>query len=88
MKIALGLDLSDAKCAAHAVPVGRAKKTQKEFLEKFNQDFKRVKTERQALQNMIDVLKDDGNEIHILIENSTITHKVYWILLEIGRAHV
>lgn len=84
MKIALGLDLSDAKCAAHAVPVGRAKKTQKEFLEKFNQDFKRVKTERQALQNMIDVLKDDGNEIHILIENSTITHKVYWILLEKG----
>lgn len=84
MKIALGLDLSDANCAAHAVPVGRAKKAQKEFLEKFNQDFKRVKTEKQALQNMVDVLMDGVNEIHVLVENSTITHKVYWILVDKG----
>lgn len=82
MKIALGLDLSDKKCAAHAIPVGRAKKTQKDFLEKFNQDFKRVKTAREELHRMVDVLNTDGNEVYILIENSTITHKVYWILKE------
>lgn len=84
MKIALGLDLADKRCAAHAVSVGRAKKAQKEFLEEFNQNFRRVKTEKNELCRMIDVLKDDGNEIHVLIENSTITHKVYWILVEKG----
>ena len=84
MRIALGLDLADRRCAAHAVPAGKAKKSQKEFLDGFNKDFRRVKTDRDELHRMVDVLKDDGNEIHVLIENSTITHKVYWILVEKG----
>ena len=84
MRIALGLDLADMRCAAHAVPAGKAKKSQKEFLDGFNKDFRRVKTDRDELHRMVDVLKDDGNEIHVLIENSTITHKVYWILVEKG----
>ena len=84
MRIALGLDLADRRCAAHAVPAGKAKKSQKEFLDGFNKDFRRVKTDRDELHRMVDVLKDDGNEIHVLIENSTIIHKVYWILVEKG----
>ena len=36
----MGLDLADKRCAAHAVPVGRAKKSQKEFLDGFNKDFR------------------------------------------------
>ena len=84
MRIALGLDLADKKCAAYAVPVGKAKKAQREFLDGFNKDFRRVPTTKEDLQRMVDVLKDESDGIHVLIENSTITHKVYWLLVGMG----
>lgn len=81
----MGLDLSDKMCAARAVFVGsRAKKWQREFLDAFNEEFRRVETTREGLHRMVESLRGDGNEIHVLIENSTITHKVYWILVDEG----
>lgn len=50
MRIALGLDLADKKCAAYAVPVGKAKKAQREFLDGFNKDFRRVPTTKVTVQ--------------------------------------
>ena len=84
MRIALGLDLADKRCAAHAVPVGKSRKAQKEFLDGFNKDFRRVPTTKDGFRRMVDVLRDEGDEIHVLIENSTITHKVYWLLVGMG----
>lgn len=84
MRIALGLDLSDRQCAAHAVAVGRTKRAQKEFLDAFNKEFRRVRTDRDDLHRMVRGLRDGCNEVSILIENSTITHKVFWILSETG----
>lgn len=51
MRIALGLDLSDRQCAAHAVAVGRARKAQKEFLDAFNKEYRRVKTGRELSED-------------------------------------
>ena len=77
------MDLSDRQCAAHAVSAGgRVKKWQREFLDDFNERFRRVRTEPAELRRMAEFLQADGNEVYVLLENSTITHKVFWILVE------
>lgn len=84
MKIALGMDIHDEKCVPFAVyaGMGKPKKEQQEFLDGFNTEFRRVRTEQQSLLGMISRL--EGHEVHVLIENSTIAHKVYRILSDAG----
>lgn len=84
MRIGLGLDIHDEKCAAFAVYAGggRPKKNQQEFLDEFNVLFRRVKTNPEDMAKMIEYL--DGHEVHVLIENSTIAHRVYRMLSELG----
>ena len=84
MRIAIGMDIHDAKCAVHAVYAGngRVKKHEQELLDVFNHDFRRVKTDRNEFKKMLDTL--EGHTVSVLIENSTIVHKVYWALKNIG----
>lgn len=84
MRIAIGMDIHDAKCAVHAVYAGngRAKKHEQELLDTFNHDFRRIKTDRDAFKKMMDTL--EGHTVSVLIENSTIVHMVYWALRSIN----
>lgn len=84
MKLAIGIDVHKEKCAAHATNGGinELKPKQKAFLEKFNRDFRRFPSDVRGFTDLAQRVKD--HEAHILIENSTKSHDVYWILKGLG----
>ena len=84
MRIAVGIDAHAKNCVAHAVYAGRGDPNPKqtEFLEDFNAAFGRMKTSREGLEPMARMLA--GHDAHILVENSSVAHNVYWILTNAG----
>ena len=84
MRIAVGIDAHAKVCVARAVYAGRGDPNQKQtrILEDFNAAFGRMKTSREGLEPMARHLA--GHDAHILIENSSVAHNVYWILKNSG----
>jgi transposase len=79
MKMAIGIDVHKETSTAYAVYAGDSeeKGKQKEYLESFNKEFGRFPSTPEEYKRLMVVR---GHECHILLENSTKTHEVYWIL--------
>lgn len=84
MEIVAGMDIHDRFCVIHATnaKAGRTKRSEQDFLDEVNRLFGKVRTEKEALAKFVRHL--DGHKAYYLIENSTIAHKVYWIMRGLG----
>lgn len=84
MIIAMGLDLHKEKCAAFAKFAGKGepRPRQQEFLDKINKNFERFPTDYRGMTALADFVRN--HEVHILVEGSTVTHDVYWMLKNLG----
>lgn len=84
MKLAIGIDVHKGKCTACAAYAGTGEPRERhlDFIEKFNKDFERFHSDGRGMLALHNYLK--GHESHILIENSTISHSIYWMLKELG----
>ena len=84
MIIAVGMDVHKDKCAACARFAGKGepKPKHEEFLKNFNREFRRFDSDYRGMTAFADALRD--HEVHVLIENSTKSHDVYWMLRNLG----
>ncbi len=84
MEIVAGMDTHDKFCVIHVTnaKAGRTKKSDQDFLDEVNRLFGKVRTEKEALTKFVRFL--DDHKVYYLIENSTIAHKVYWIMRGLG----
>jgi len=84
MKTAIGIDVHKEKCAAFAVFAGNGepRPRQTAFLERFNRDFNRFPADARGMTELAGRLA--GHEAEVLIENSTKSHDVYWMLTGLG----
>jgi transposase len=80
MRMAIGIDVHKEKCAACAVYAGTGEPPQRhrEYLEKFNKDFRRFSSDAAGMKELANRIRD--HEAYVLIENSTKSHDVYWML--------
>jgi transposase len=80
MKMAIGIDVHKENCAACAVYAGTGEPPQRHLdsLEKFNKDFRRFPSDAVGMKDLSDRIRD--HEAYVLIENSTKSHDVYWML--------
>ena len=80
MRIATGLDLSKKSAALFSTYAGdgEAKPNEQQFLDELNKEFRMIDTTPEAFIAFSKAVK--GHEVHLLIENSTQTYDVYWIL--------
>lgn len=80
----MGLDLSKKTAAIFAVYAGDNEPTPAEqaFLDDFNKEFRVIDADPESFYELAKALKD--HETHLLIENSTQTYDVYWILTNLG----
>ena len=85
MKIAVGMDLHARKTTAFAVPanasidIGTDEHT---FLYGFNREFSSFPSDEEGMSAMVSYLR--SHEAHILVENSSKTHEIYWMLTDRG----
>ncbi|MGN0137378.1 MAG: IS110 family transposase [Candidatus Methanomethylophilaceae archaeon] len=84
MKIAIGIDVHKEKCAAFAVfaGLGDPRPRHTAFLEKFNEDFRRFPSDYAGMTALFERVRDHDAEV--LIENSTKSHDIYWMLTNLG----
>lgn len=84
MKLAVGIDVHKEMCAAHATSggVNKANNKQQYFIDRFNDQFRRFPSDSRGIHSLCQFLK--GHEVHILIENSTKSHDIYWMLKGMG----
>ena len=84
MKLAVGIDVHKEMCTGHATFGGitKPKPKQQDLIDRFNEDFKRFPSDVKGMTDLARYLK--GHEVHILIENSTKSHDIYWILKGLG----
>jgi transposase len=84
MRLAIGIDVHKDKCAACAVYAGqgRMKEKQTETIERFNEDFRRFPSDADGMRKLSSRLRD--HEAEILIENSTKSHDVFRMLVNLG----
>lgn len=84
MKLAIGIDVHKNLCAAHAVNggVNQPRKKHLDLIEGFNAEFRRFPSDVRGLGRLARYVS--GHDVHILIENSTKSHDVYWILRGFG----
>lgn len=84
MKLAVGIDVHKELCAAHATGGSAHKVTSKQqyFIDRFNSQFERFPSDSRGMYSLCQFLK--GHEVHILIENSTKSHDIYWMLKGMG----
>lgn len=84
MEIAAGMDVHDKFCVIHVTngKAGRIKRSDQAFLDEVNDLFGKVRTDPVELGRFVRHL--EGHRVHYLIENSTIAHKVFWIMAELG----
>jgi len=82
--IAIGMDLHKKTAVCHAVYAGEGEPNEKnaEFLEKFNKNHRMQGSDPEDMASIAAGLR--GHEAHILIENSTKTYEVYWVLTNLG----
>ena len=84
MRLAVGIDVHKEKCAACAVYAGHGSMKEKQIrsLEKFNEEFRRFPSDANGMKALANRLMD--HEAEILIENSTKSHHVFWMLTNLG----
>ena len=84
-RLAIGIDVHGEKCAAYALYAGQNEPSRKQqaFIEAFNQDFRRFPSDAGGMASLSKRL-GRSNEVGILIENSTKSHDVYWMLTSLG----
>lgn len=84
MKIAIGMDLHKKTAVCFAVYAGEGEPSEKsaEFIEEFNKNFRTQASEPEDMARIAAALR--GHEAYILIENSTKTYEVYWVLTNLG----
>lgn len=84
MKIAIGMDLhaKTAVCFAVFAGEGEPRENNIEFLEEFN---RKHRTQGAEPVDMAAIAADlRGHDAYVLIENSTKTFEVYWVLMNLG----
>ena len=84
MIIAVGMDVHKDMSAAYAVYAGTGTENEKHrrFLNGFNNEFADFPSTVKRLETFAAFVR--GHECHVLIENSTKSHDVYWILKNMG----
>lgn len=84
MRIAIGMDLhkSTAVCFAVYAGEGEPNEKNKEFIEEFNIKFRSQASTPDKMVPLVEALK--GHEAWFLIENSTKTFEIYWVLTNLG----
>jgi len=84
MKIAIGMDVHAKKSSAHAVyaGIGDMPERHEKLLSSFNKEFGEFPSDGEGMQKMASFLSK--HECHVLIENSTKSHEIYWILKNLG----
>ena len=84
MRIAIGMDLhkSTAVCFAVYAGEGEPNDKNKEFIEKFNAEFRSQASTPGEMVPLVKAL--NGHEAWFLIENSTKTFEIYWVLTNLG----
>lgn len=80
MLIAGGMDVHAEYCWAHFVyaDIGEVPERHRKFLNKLNKDFEQFTTTSKSMARLINAVQK--HECHILIENSTVSCDVYWML--------
>ena len=81
---AIGMDVHKDTCTARIVcgEYGKSSKRIDDFIESFDTKFRRFPSGASEFLEMARFMK--GKDCHILIENSTKSHEVYWILRSLG----
>lgn len=80
--IAIGMDVHSSLITAYAVAESNEDIEEVEFANEFNRKFRTLTSDRHGL---CPVAGELSNREHcILIENSTKTHEIFWILIDLG----
>ena len=79
--IAIGMDVHSSKTTAYAVPLDESDLNDCAICEDFNRSFKNFYSDRPGYAKVASFLK--GIEHCILIENSTKTHEVFWMMADL-----
>lgn len=82
MCICIGFDVHAKKITAYGVTLDGYDEEGMDFCKEFNREFKSFSAERSDLERVGRWL--EGIDHSILMENSTKTHEVFWILVEAG----
>jgi len=84
MKIAIGMDLhaKTAVCYAVFAEEGEPREKHVEFLEEFNRKHRTQASGPEEMAALAASLR--GHDAYVLIENSTKTFEVYWVLMNLG----
>lgn len=85
MRIAIGIDVHKVNCALCAVRAspGTSSEPEQQLLDRLNKEFRRFPSDPDGMRQLESVLGHD-HEVGILVENSTKTHDVYWMLTCLG----
>ena len=80
----MGLDLSKKSAVIFTVYAGvrEIKPAQQKFLDELNKEFRMIHPDLDEFVRLSKAVKD--HEVHVLIENSTQTFDVYWMLTNLG----
>jgi len=79
--IAIGMDIHSSKTTAYAVPLDESDTEMCELCEDFNRSFRNFSSDRPGYAKVASFL--EGIEHSILIENSTKSHEVFWIMSDL-----
>jgi transposase len=84
MIIAVGIDVHKEMCSAYSVYAGTGIENDKhrKFLNSFNNEFANFPSTAKQIDKMARFVR--GHECHVLLENSTKTHDVYWMFRNLG----
>jgi transposase len=84
MILAIGIDVHKNTSSAYAVYAGRGQENEKhrKFLNSFNNEFTKFPSTAENMKDMVTFVR--GHECHILLENSTKAHEIYWVLRNTG----
>ena len=84
MEIAIGIDVHKEKCTAFAKFAGKGepRPRHEEFLERFNERFRRFDSDYRGMTELAGFVRD--HSVHVLSENSTKSQDVYWMLRGLG----
>lgn len=80
--IAIGMDIHSSRTTAFAVPLDESDIEICEITENFNRIFRNFRSDRAGFANVAAFL--EGLEHCILIENSTKTHEIFWIMADLN----
>jgi transposase len=84
MIIAVGMDVHKERSSAYAIYAGTGTENEKhrKFLNSFNNEFSDFPSTVKQMEKIVAFMR--GHQCHVLLENSTKTHDVYWILKNLG----